>query len=97
MGGNIRDWVYDFIEHKGIPRPDIPSRFEDVITLLTERLGTSARVIAYRTMTQLYQLFGLPQDFAYEESLTDKYYLLKDRVVTDRLYPKTVRAQQWTS
>lgn len=97
MGGNIRDWVYEFIEHKGIPRTDIPSRFEDVMKTLLERLGTSARVIAYRTMTGLYQQFGLNPDFAYDESLIDKYSLLKERVVTDRLYPKTVRLQPWTN
>ena len=97
MGGHIRDWVYEFIGNRGIPKTDIPSRFEDVIKMLLERLGTSARVIAYRTMTQLYQQFGLNQDLAYDEGLVDKYNLLKERVVTDRLYPKTVRVQPWTS
>ena len=97
MGGNIRNWVYDFIEKKGIPKTDIPSRFEDIMKMLLERLGTGARVIAYRTMTQLYQTFGLNQDLAYDESLIDRYSQLKDRVVTDRLYPKTVRIQPWTS
>src|SRR5712664_1642888 len=46
MGGPIRDWVYDFLDKKGIKREDIPSRFEDVVKILHERLGTSARVIA---------------------------------------------------
>jgi hypothetical protein len=91
MGGPIRDWVYDFIEKKGIPRGEIPARFEDVIHTLLERLGNSARVIAYRTMVQLYQQFSLNPDFAYQDSLIDKYNLLKDRVVTDRLTPKLVR------
>ncbi len=95
MGGGIRDWVYDFIEKKGIQRTDIPSRFEDVMKTLLERLGTSARVIAYRTMTQLYQQFGLSIDFSYDESLIEKYGLLKERVVTDRLYPKMVRLSPW--
>ena len=96
MGGNIREWVYEFIEHKGIQKTDIPTRFEDIMKMLLERLGTGARVIAYRTMTGLYQQFGLNPDFAYDESLIDKYGLLKERVVTDRLYPKAVRLQPFT-
>ncbi|HEX9196782.1 MAG TPA: hypothetical protein VF906_03215, partial [Candidatus Bathyarchaeia archaeon] len=59
MGSPIRDWVYDFLDKKGIKRDDIPARFEDVVKILHERLGTSARVIAYRTMVELYKEFSL--------------------------------------
>src|SRR5713226_8260875 len=66
MGGPIRDWIYDFLNKKGITREDIPGRFEDVVKTLTERLGTSARVIAYRTVVELYKEFALPPNFEYD-------------------------------
>jgi len=80
MGGPIRDWVYDFLDKKGIKREDIPSRFEDVVKILHERLGTSARVIAYRTMIELYKEFSLSANFDYEDSLEDRFVFLKERV-----------------
>jgi hypothetical protein len=87
MGGPIRDWVYDFLDKKGIKREDIPSRFEDVVKILHERLGTSARVIAYRTMVELYKEFSLSANFDYEDSIEDRFVFLKERVLADRLHP----------
>ncbi len=72
---------------KGIKREDIPSRFEDVVKILHERLGTSARVIAYRTMVELYKEFSLSANFDYEDSLEDRFVFLKERVLADRLHP----------
>ena len=89
MGGPIRDWIYDFLSKKGISREDIPGRFEDVVKTLMERLGTSARVIAYRTVVELYKEFALPANFDYDDSLPDRFVYLKERVVTDRLHPTT--------
>jgi hypothetical protein len=87
MGGPIRDWVYDFLDKKGIKREDIPSRFEDVVKILHERLGTSARVIAYRTMVELYKEFSLSANFDYEDSLEDRFVFLRERVLADKLHP----------
>ena len=87
MGGSIRDWIYDFLEKKGIRRDDIPGRFEDVVKILQERLGTSARVIAYRTMVELYKEFALTASFDYDDSIPDRYVFLKERVLADRLHP----------
>src|SRR6266566_177384 len=42
MGGPIRDWVYDFLDKKGIKRDDIPARFGDVVKILHERFGGSS-------------------------------------------------------
>src|SRR2546427_6844682 len=89
MGGPIRDWIYDFLSKKGISREDIPGRFEDVVKTLMERLGTSARVIAYRTVVELYKEFALPPNFDYDDSLPDRFVYLKERVVSDRLHPTT--------
>ena len=89
MGGPIRDWIYDFLNKKGISREDIPGRFEDVVKTLMERLGTSARAIAYRTVVELYKEFSLPPNFEYDDSLPDRFVYLKERVVSDRLHPTT--------
>jgi hypothetical protein len=87
MGGPIRDWVYDFLDKKGIKREDIPSRFDDVVKILLERLGTSARVIAYRTVVELYKEFSLSANFDYEDSIKDRFVFLRERVLADRLHP----------
>ncbi len=87
MGEPIRDWVYDFLEKKGISRGDIPVRFEEVVKILLERLGTSARVIAYRTVVELYKEFSLSANFDYDDSLTDRFVFLRERVLMDRLHP----------
>src|SRR5439155_6522119 len=87
MGGPIRDWVYDFLDKKGIKRDDIPARFGDVVKILHERLGTSARVIAYRTMVALYKEFSLNANFDYEDSIEDRLVFLKERVLEERLHP----------
>jgi len=89
MGQPIRDWTYDFLDKKGIPRSDIPGRFEDVVKLLLERLGTSARVIAYRTIVELYKEFAMTPNFEYDDSLPDRFTYLKERVVADKLRPRT--------
>src|SRR5207249_11817461 len=44
MGGPIREWIYDFVNKKGISREDIPSRFEDVVKTLMESTVPSGRV-----------------------------------------------------
>jgi hypothetical protein len=89
MGGTIRDWIYDFLSKKGIVREDIPGRFEDVVKTLLERLGTSARVIAYRTVVELYKEYALPANFEYDDSLPERFVYLRERVVEDRLHPTT--------
>ena len=55
--------------------------------ILLERLGTSARVIAYRTMVELYKEFSLSADFDYDDSLPEKFVFLRERVLADRLHP----------
>src|SRR5438132_13352845 len=87
MGAHIRDWIYDFLDKKGIKRDDIAARFADVVKILHERLGTSARVIAYRTMVELYKEFSLNANFDYEDSIEDRFVFLKERVLADRLHP----------
>src|SRR5947208_16972642 len=85
MGGPIRDWVYDFLDKKGIKRDDIPARFGDVVKILHEWLGTSARVLAYGTLVELYKEFPLSPNFDYEDSIEDRLVSLQERVLAARM------------
>ena len=91
MGPTVRDVIYDLLMKKGIEQPEISSRFDDVVQILTESLGASARVIIYRTMTLIFQEYQMRADFNYQDSLRDRMNLLRDRVVVDHLYPKRIQ------
>ncbi len=91
MGPTVRDVIYDLLAKKGIERSEVSSRFDDVVAVLTDSLGASARVLIYRTMTLLCQEYQMRADFNYQDSLRDRMILLRDRVVDDHLYPKRVQ------
>jgi len=91
MGPTVRDVIYDLLSKKGIEQSEISSRFDDVVAILTDSLGASARVLVYRTMTLLCQEYQMRADFNYQDSLRDRMVLLRDRVVVDHLYPKRVQ------
>jgi len=91
MGPTVRDVIYELLAKKGIEQSEISSRFDDVVAILTDSLGASARVIIYRTMTLLCQEYQMRADFNYQDSLRDRMVQLKERVVVDHLYPKRVQ------
>ncbi len=88
MGPTVREVIYELLAKKGIEQSEISSRFDDVVVVLADSLGASARVIIYRTMTLLCQEYQMRADFNYQDSLRDRMVLLRDRVVVDHLYPK---------
>src|SRR5260370_42102321 len=92
MGPTVRDVIYDLLSKKGIEQSEISSRFDDVVAILTDSLGASARVLIYRPMTLLCQEYQMRADFNYQDSLRDRMILLRERVVDDHLYQK--RAQK---
>ena len=91
LGPKVRDVIYDLLVKKGIERPEVSSRFDDVVAILMDSLGASARVLIYRTMTLLCAEYQVRVDFTYQDSLRDRMVLLRDRVVADHLYPKRVQ------
>jgi len=91
MGPTVRDVIYDLLAKKGIDQPEVSSRFDDVVAVLVDSLGASARVLIYRTMTLLCQEYQVRADFSYQDSLRDRMVLLRERVVADHLYPKRVQ------
>src|SRR3989475_10475194 len=90
MGSTVRDVIYDLLAKKGIERPEISSRFDDVVAVLMDSLGASSRVLFYRTMSLLFQEYQVRADFSYQDSLRYRMVLLRDYVIADHLYPKRV-------
>ena len=91
MGTSVRDVVTAYLDRQGIPATEISSRFDDVVRLLNESFGGSARVIVYKTIVDLHQQYSMRADFTYQDSLKDHLDLLRERVVTDHLTPKRVQ------
>lgn len=92
MGSTVRDVIYDFLQKKGIDRQDVASRFDEMVTVLMNTFGGSARIIIYKTMIELHKEYSLSPDFTYQDSLRDHLGVLKDRVVALHLTPR--RAQK---
>lgn len=92
MGSSVQDVVYDHLRRNGIPESEIPTQFDDVVRVLNESFGGSARVIVYKTLVELYQQYSMRVDFTYQDSLRDHLGLLRERVVVDHIIPK--RAQR---
>jgi len=91
MGSSVRDVVYERLRRRGIPPEDVSTRFDEIIEVLNESFGGSARIIVYKTMLELYQQYGMSIDFTYQDSLTDHMVLLRERVVMDHMVPKRVQ------
>ncbi len=88
MGGPVRDVIYSYLEKKGIPPAEIATRFDDVVRILTESFGGSARIIIYRTLVEVHREYSLRTDFTYQDSLRERMMVLQDRVIADHLYPR---------
>ena len=93
MGSSVRDVVYDHLRRKGIPESEIPAQFDDVVRVLNESFGGSARVIIYKTLVELYQQYSTRVDFTYQESLRDHMSRLRERVVVDHILPRRVHRE----
>ncbi len=88
MGETVRDVIIAHLGQRGIPKVEISTRFDDVVKVLTDTFGTSARIIIYRTMIELYKEYSLTAEFTYQDSLRDRFILLRDRVLADHLMPR---------
>lgn len=91
MGTSVRDVVISRLERQGIPASDVSSRFDDVVRLLNQEFGGSARIIIYKTIVDLHAQYSMRANFTYQDSLKDHLELLRERVVTDHLIPKRVQ------
>ncbi|HLC10772.1 MAG TPA: hypothetical protein VJL56_02885 [Candidatus Bathyarchaeia archaeon] len=88
LGRTVKEEIFQLLESNGIKTSQVSSRFDDVIEVLTRVFGTSAQVLVYKTVTELYKEYSLRTDFAFGGSLIDQVALLKEKVVGDLLKPK---------
>ncbi len=90
LGRQVKEEVFQLLERNGIRRSEVSNRFDDVVEALTDAFGNSARVLVYKTVTELYSEYSLRANFAFSDSLRDQLAILKERVVADLLKPKHV-------
>ena len=88
LGRTVKEEIFQLLESNGIKTSQVSSRFDEVIEILTRVFGTSAQVLVYKTVTELYKEFSLRTDFAFGGSLKDQVALLREKVVGDLLKPK---------
>ncbi|HEX4922390.1 MAG TPA: hypothetical protein VFV92_16825 [Candidatus Bathyarchaeia archaeon] len=93
MGTSVREVIFDRLARRGIPASDISIRFDDVVQILHESFGGSARVIVYKTVVELFQQYSMRVDFTYQDSLKDHLFLLKERVINDHLVPRRTQRE----
>ncbi len=93
MGVSVREVVCAHLNKKGIAEADICTKFDDVFKVLTESFGGSARIIIYKTITELFQQYSSRVDFTYQDPLRVQFFALKERVIADHLLPRRGRGQ----
>lgn len=88
LGRGVRDIVYYILESKGIRRDDIPSRFDKVMEVLLQVFGEGSRVVIHRVLRVLYEKYSLPVNFSYQEILSERLTVLRDKIIVDNLRPR---------
>ncbi len=97
MGADFRDTIYELLEQKGLKREEVSTRFGDVIKLLTESLGTSARVLIFKTVEELYRDYSIRTELSYNDAPMEKITLIQSRVEAEHLHPKHLHSVSWNS
>ena len=88
MGVSVREVVYAHLNKKGITEADVCTKFDEVFKVLTESFGGSARIIVYKTITELFQQYSSRVDFTYQDPLRVQFFALQERVIADHLLPR---------
>jgi hypothetical protein len=90
LGEKVGDGIYDLLERKGIQRSQISEKIDEVVSVLNQAFGTSARVLVHKTAVELYTEYSVWPRFTFYDSLTDQIGLLRDKVLSDRLTPRHI-------
>ena len=88
LGRTVRAEIFELLRKNGIQPSEISSRFDDVLNVLTSAFGEGARLLVFKTVTELYKEYSQRAGFAFGESLKDQITLLRERVATDLLKPR---------
>ena len=88
LGRTVREEIFQLLEKNGIKQSEISSRFDEVIEVLARVFGTSAQLLVYKTVAELYKEYSLRTGFSFGESLRDQVAQLREKVVSDLLKPK---------
>jgi len=88
LGRTVRAEIFQLLNRNGIQPSEISSRFDDVLDILTSAFGEGARVLVFKTVTELYKEYSQRAGFTFGESLKDQIILLRERVATDLLKPR---------
>lgn len=88
LGPQVKVEVIGLLERSGIAPREIAARFDDVVNVLTDAFGSSARVLVYKTVVELYSEYSLRPTFGFYDSLRDQISFLKERVMDELLKPK---------
>ncbi|OLD01825.1 hypothetical protein AUG19_08365 [archaeon 13_1_20CM_2_54_9] len=90
LGSAVRGEVEHIPHKKGVSMSDASDRFDDLVVVLMEAFGHSARVIVHKMMLRLYDAYSQRVDFSYQDQLKGKMVLLRQRILSDHLRPKGV-------
>ena len=90
LGRTVKEEIFLLLSRNGIRTSEIASRFDDVVGVLTSSFGERARVLVFKTVTELYKKYSQQAGFNFGESLRDQITLLRERVTTDLLKPRTL-------
>lgn len=88
LGPQVKVEVLGLLERNGIGLREIAARFDDVVNVLTEAFGSSARVLVYKTVVELYSEYSVRPNFGFYDSLRDQVSFLKERVMDELLKPR---------
>jgi len=92
LGPAVRDEVYSVLAARGISMKDVPTLLDDVARVLAETFGVlGAKVILYKVVAELHREYSQPIDFSFQGTLRDKLLSLRERVVSNRIWPIHLR------
>jgi hypothetical protein len=81
LGRTVKVELFELLMRNGIRPSEISSRFDDVVSVLITAFGDGARVLVFKTVTELYKEYSQRTGFAFGESLTRQITSLRERVI----------------
>src|SRR5712692_6387266 len=88
LGPRVRDEVLRLLSKHKLTQSDFAVGFDNVVRVLMEAFGESARVLVHRTVLELYKEYSQRPDFSYGDLVRDRIELLKLKVMADILKPR---------